>query len=221
MNKKTKKKIQIAEAACQRYIENPRFTIRSLAELLKMESKEIFEHFPNRRSILEFYYEAQFLKYKESLSDIDGYDTFTLSEKMSNLALTLLDSFEEQREFVLLTYRKKIVCSHQPSGFEKLMKDEIQQIVKDDKNICSSGKLVNGSISSKAVLLHFHGLVKFWMNDSSQGNQKTMELVDKWTALAESILYTKVADRATDLAKFFLYNSPLSTLFKKSGEKHV
>lgn len=221
MNKKTKKKIRIAEAACQRYIVNQRFTIRSLAELLGMESKEIFEHFPNRRSILEFYYEAQFLKYKDALSEIDSYDSFSLSEKIGNLALVLLDHFEEKREFVLLTYKKIIVCSPRGTEFENLMQDEIQTIVREDQKICRSGRLLNGSLSSKAVLLHFHGLVKFWMNDSSDGKQKTMELVDRWTALAESILYTKVADKATDLAKFFIYNSPLSAIFKDKEEKNV
>lgn len=221
MNKKTKKKIQIAEAACRRYTENSRFSFRSLAEQLKMESNEIFELFPNRRSILEFYYEAQFLKYQNSLADIEEYHTYTYSEKMSNLALTLLDSFEEQSEFVMLTYKKYISCSKRSTNFEKLIQNKFQQIVKDDDQICSSGKLLNGPVSSKAVLLHFHGLVSFWMNDNSAGKQKTMELVDKWTALAESVLYTKVADRAAGLAKFFFYNSPLSTYFKDAGEKHV
>lgn len=221
MNKKTKKKIQIAEAACKRYVENQRFTIRSLAEVLKMESKEIFEHFPNRRAILEYYYTAQFLKYKEGLKDIDGYDSFSVSEKLSNLALVLLDRFEEQREFVLMTYKNRVVCSGRSTEFESLIQEEIRHIIGSDEKICSSGQMLNGTLSSKAVLLHFHGLVKYWMNDSSAGNQKTMELVDKWTALAESILYTNVADKAADLAKFFFYNSPLSTLIRQTGGKDV
>ena len=208
MNKKTKKKIQIAEAAADRYVENERFSFESLAEKMGTDTKEILNHFPSRRSILEFYYEAQLIRYREISSKIDGYDQFTLAEKLSNLALTLLDLFNENREFVVKSYSRFIVCTRNKTAFEKQILSEFDEIISEDQNKSTITAFLNSTLLHRALLHHFHGLVKFWSTDRSENFQKSMELIDKWTALAEAIAYSGITDKAAGLAKFLIYNSP-------------
>ncbi len=219
MNKKTKKKIQISEAATERYLVNDRFTIKSLAEELKMDSAEIYDLFPNRRSILEFYYESVLIRYQALITQIDGYGTFTMAEKLSNLALTILDMFQERREFVTKTYNSMIACSGRSTNFEKSLKAQLTLIYEQDNKQSKAASMFNGELTNRFIVLHFHGLICFWIQDSSEGYQKTMELVDKWTALVQEVNYSSVIDRGLDLAKFAVYNSPLNSFLDFINKK--
>jgi len=219
MNKKTKKKIQISEVATDRYLVNDRFTIKSLADELNMDTAEIYDLFPNRRSILEFYYESVLIRYQALTTKIDGYNTFTMAEKLSNLALTILDMFQERREFVTKTYNSLIVCSSRSTNFEKSFKSQLSLIYEQDNKQSKTASVFNGELTNRFIVFHFHGLISFWTRDSSEGYQKTMELVDKWTALVQEINYSSVIDRGFDLAKFAFYNSPLNSLFDFTHNK--
>lgn len=212
MNKKTEKKIQIADAAAERYLENSKFSIKSLATKLEIPASEIYDLFPNRRSILEFYYEGALIKCYEITSAIDGYKSFSLSEKLSNLALTLIDIFQENREFVAKTYKPIIACSNRRTAFEVKLKDQIHQIFKNDTNQSKLSSFLHRDYANTLILYHFHGLIRFWMCDESEHYQKTMELVDKWTSFAEEIAYSSILDKGFELAKFAVYNSPIKDI---------
>jgi len=222
MNKKTKKKIRIAQEGAKLYLKNSRYTMSALAEASGTEKDEIYDYFPNRQSVIEFYYEALMLQYIDITKQIDGYADFTLAEKLNNLALTVLDQMEEDREFVRMTYKKTIFCSSRDTSFEHSFRTQLKTIYQNDTRQSSVSSAFNNRLLYKAGLFNFHLLVKYWLEDSSTGNQKTMELVDKWTAFVQEIHYSSVLDRGFDFAKFLFYNSPLSSPFKyqKSDKPH-
>jgi hypothetical protein len=217
MKKETKIKIRIAEAATERYIKNPRFTIQSLAEMLEMKPSEIFDLFPNRSSILLFYYESHMIKYEEEISKIDDYQSFSLHEKLSTLALSLLDQFMEHREFVDLTYGPMICRPATNTAFEQHFKRAVQSVNQNDNRVSSSAGMVTGNWFPSVVFLEFHGLIHFWLQDESNNYENSMALVDKWAALTEELFYTKIVDKGFDLAKFLLYNSPLRDLAERAS----
>lgn len=222
MDKQAKKKTKISETAAKRYIENPRFTIQSLAEELDMKSAEIFELFPNRKSILLFFYESRILAYREQKKSIDGSSDFSLSEKLSNLFLTLLDQFLEYREFVLISYNKFISGNPASTAFEREFKDELKAIFQSDQNISGSSAFFVNRLLYKTVYCHFHALIFFWSKDNSEKYEQSFALVDKWCSLIEELFYSKVVDKGFDLGKFLFYNSPLKHTisgFKSSGEQ--
>ena len=213
MNKQIKKRIKISETAARRYIENNRFTIQSLADDLDMESAEIFELFPNRKSILLYFYQSRILLYKEQVKSIDNYADFTLSEKLSNLFLTLLDHFLEYREYVLETYNKLISKNALSTDFEKEFKDELKTIFKGDDQISGAASFFVSQLLFKTIYCHFHALILFWSNDESEKYEQSYALVDKWCSLIEEIFYNKILDKGFDFGKFLLYNSPFKQAF--------
>lgn len=222
MDKQTKKKIKISETAARRYTENNRFTIQSLAKELDMKSSEIFELFPNRKSILLYYYESRLLIYKNQTKSIDGYSDFTLSEKLSNLFLSLLDEFLEFREFVLETYQKFVVQSTFDTVFKKEFKNELKMIFNSDKQISASASFLVNRLLYSAIYYHFHALILFWSKDDSEKYEQSFALVDKWCSLIEELFYSKIVDKGFDFGKFLLYNSPFKhaiSSFKSSGEQ--
>ena len=235
MDKETLLKIKISEAATGRYLSNPRFTIQSLAESLDMSAKDIFDLFPNRRSILDFFYESRIILYKDSVESLEDYSEFTLSERLNHLFLTLLDSFEEHREFVLNTYKEKVVWDNRRNAFRKLFKNELKVIFSNDPKITRSSYIFQNELLWKSILLQFHGLIAFWANDSSRMRENSMALADKWSSLIEEIFYTRIIDKGFDLGKYLWMNSSLNKCItdenfsfptlcgsdqKKEGKKH-
>ena len=222
MDKQTKRKSKIAEAAAKRYVENPRFSIQSLGKELDMETAEIFELFPNRKSILLYFYESRLLAYQEQKKSIDIYEEFTLSEKLSNLFLTILDQFLEYREFVLDTYGKFVARNPVCTPFEKEFKSELQNIFESDNHIAGSARFFTNSLLYATIFYHFHALILFWSRDESDRYEQSFALVDKWCSLIEEVFYSKIVDKGLDFGKFLFYNSPFKQAFSninRSGEK--
>lgn len=211
MNKEIDKKIKISEAATRRYIENNRFTIQSLADELSISSSEIFDLFPNRSSILRFYYESRLIIYNDQTKKIDGYKDFTLSEKLNNLFQTITDLFQENREFVLLTYRKMIVESCSSTAFKDEFIKALKSIFYSDSHIPSSSKPFINGLLFNTLFIQFHGLILFWKYDESHAHENTMALTDKWCSLIEELYYSKTIDKGLDFVKFLLTNSPLKS----------
>lgn len=209
MDEKMDLKIQIAEIAVSKYVTNPRFTIRSIADELKISSKEIFELFPNRSSILRYFYESRIILYRSQTQSIDNYSDFTLNEKLSNLFLNLLDQFSENREFILKTYPTGLCSNNFKGSFDNKLKEEIRDIFQSDSNISNTASILKQPLLYSALVKHFDGFVIFWKKDQSSMNQQTMALIDKWSSFVQELFYSKIGDQAFDLGKFLFYASPI------------
>jgi AcrR family transcriptional regulator len=215
MKKELKLKIKIAEAATSRYIENNRFTIQSLAKQLDMEPSVIFDLFPNRSAILDYFYESRLLVFEDDVHHIPGYVDFSLSEKLSNLFYHLLDQFHQHREFVLLTFRQRSFNSNCKGEFMEVFMNSVEQIFTEDQNISTSASFFKRQFFYRGIYFHFHALILFWMNDKSQNYETSMALVDKWCSFIEEIFYTKMVDKGFDLGKFLFYQSPFNHFISK------
>ena len=208
-------KIRISEAGAERYVENPRFTIQSLAKKLDVDSKKIFDLFPNRSEILNFFYESRILLYRDQTQQIKNYSDYSLDEKLSLLYLTLLDLFQDHREYVLLTYKEKVICSMSPHPFEKHFKNELKQIFHSDKNLCSGSSLLLNSAFYYTLFQTFNGFLYFWSRDASSNSENSIALIDKWASFVQEVFYTKIADKGLDLGKFLFYHSPFSQFINR------
>lgn len=215
MNEKIHLKRKISEAATARFVKNRYFTINSLAKQLKLSEADIYEHFQSRSSMLYYYYESRVHIYAEQTKAIDGYKSFTLSEKLGNFFLTLLDLFDEHREFVLNTYPEFIINKRRNSLFKELFLAELESIFSTDEKISATTKTLLKKYSFDAVYLQFHCLIKFWSRDKSRNREDSMALVDKWCTLAEEICYSKTAEKGFDLLKFLVYHSPFKKIINK------
>lgn len=215
MDKETILKTEIAGAGAKRYVDNPRFSIRSLAGEMDLSKKEIYQQFSSRRSILNYYYESRFILYQESTQEIEGYSDFTLSEKLNHLLLTLLDLFDEQREFVQMTYREFIVLNRPGNRFKELFEEELKTLFTNDPGISTAASIFQNRLLYTSLLLQFHGLIAFWSRDSSRNRENSMALADKWSSLVEELFYSKIIDRSADLGKFLWIHSPLYTTLNK------
>jgi len=215
MDKKTENKIKIANAAAALYHKDSRFTYEDLAGEAGLTAKTIRSHFPNRKEIFEFYYEGAFLTYRDLTEKMEDMESYSLAERLSHLLLTLLDLFHEQQGFVEKTYVRVIERQGSSTPFAKHLVREVNQILMDDVEMLHIPSFAYNKATDTAILYHVHGLMRFWVRDHSDANQKTMELIDKWTALAEAVAYSKVGEKSFDFAKFMATNSPFTEVVRK------
>lgn len=196
-------KIEISEAAIDLYIED-NFSIPNLTKKTGKSASEIYTLFPNKKSILEFNYPALVIRYQAMISEIGDFDSYSISEKLSNFAFTLFDMMDERREFVEDTFVKFEWSCTSKSDFQTEIKALFKDFFTSDGNIATSAGFFIGDWFYASLKTQYLFLIKFWLEDDSDGYERTFALTDKITGFIEELVYSKIADKGFDLAKYSL-----------------
>jgi len=210
-------KFAIADTATDLYVQGDgQFYIKDIAKEVDLTPAEVFNYFPNKKSILEFYYASLVIRYEIMIAEIDSFESYTLSEKFSNFAFTSFDMLQEKEAFVEATLSEYILNSFTKTDFEKELERIIKQFLQNDDHLSIASTLVLNSYSYAFLRRQFLELLRFWINDTSEDKELSMELTDKSTAVLEELMYNPVLDKSFDLAKFvnanrkaFIKNIPI------------
>ncbi len=224
-------KIELTEAAIDLYIED-KFTIPNLASKTGKTASEIYSLFPNKNAILKFYYPSLIVRYQAMISEIDDFDSYSISEKLSNFAFTLFDMMDERREFVEDTFEKYVWTCSSKSEFQKLIKSLFKDFFTSDGKIATSAGFFMGDLFYSSLKTQFLFLIKFWLDDNSEGRERTFALTDKITGFIEELVYSKIVDKGFDLAKYSMsafgfnkqvedFNDWISCWFKEEPDEEV
>jgi hypothetical protein len=196
-------KIELTEAAIDLYIED-KFTIPNLTKETGKTASEIYTLFPNKNSILKFYYPSLVIRYRAMISEIDDFDSYSISEKLSNFMFTLFDMMDERREFVENTFEKYEWKCISKSEFQKEIKSLFKDFFTSDGNIATSAGFFIGDWFYASLKTQFLFLIKFWLEDESDGRERTFALTDKITGFIEELVYSRIVDKGFDLTKYSL-----------------
>jgi hypothetical protein len=196
-------KIELSQAATDLYIED-KFSIPNLTGQTGYSASQIYALFANKNAILKFYYPALIFQYRAMIAEIEDFETYSISEKLSNFAFTLFDMMEERRAFVDNTFEKWEGNYASKSEFQQEIKKLFKEFFTTDGNIATSAGFFMGDLFYGALKAHYIYLIKFWLQDDRQDQERTFALVDKITAFIEELVYSKIADKGFDLMKYSL-----------------
>lgn len=200
-------KYQIADIATDLYVAgNGTFTLKAVAREVGLTVGEIFNYFPNKQAILEFYYASFIIRYELMTDEIEGFENYTVSEKLSNLFFASFDMLQEKRAFVDDTFGNLIIKSYRTTDFEKEVKRLMRKLLQDDPRLSESSLLFLNRYFYGCLQQMYLRLIQFWMKDESPDQELTMELVDKTTTFIEELLYNRIADKGFELGKFIYAN---------------
>lgn len=200
-------KFAIADAATDLYIEGDgQFFIKDIAREVDIDPAEVFNYFPNKQSILQFYYASLVIRYEMMVDEIDDFASYTLSEKFSNFAFATFDMLQEKETFVEDTFEDLILCRFAKTDFDKEIERLIGQFLEDDQRLSIGSAVVLNKYFYTFLRRQYLELVRFWLNDTSQDKELTMELTDKLTNFLQELMYNALLDRGFDLAKFLASN---------------
>lgn len=207
-------KLEISAVGADLYVEQDgKFAINEIAEVLKMNVADIFDYFPNKSAILEFYYTSLVIRYQLMVAEIEDFETYTLSEKLSNFMYASLDLLNEKPEFVEMTFSSMIRRSYIKTPFEKETESVITAFFERDANISTSSSLFLNRLFYQLILQKYLYIISYWIKDESDNKEQTMEFIDKLTALIQEVMYNRVADRTFELVKFLFTNTTCSIPF--------
>lgn len=196
-------KIELTETAIDLYLSD-NYTLQNLAKETGMSASEIYALFPNKQAILSFYYPLLVIRYKAMIKEIDEFDSYTVSEKLSSFAFSLFDMMEERRAFVERTFDKYVWQSIGKNEFQDELSPLLKELIEQDPRISNSAGFFIGTLFYTAIRKQFLLLIRFWLNDDSTDQERTMALTDKITGLIEELLYSKVVDKGFDLLKYLI-----------------
>ena len=202
------KKIELAITAAGLYEKNAgSFTVAELSAATGIEQNTIYELFPGKKSILKYYYNTVILRYHFMIQEIGEFNTFSISEKLSNFMYTSFDLLNEHNEFVKKTFRDLECTPLQRSSFGKEVDRLFQSFFEEDPNISVSAAIFTGPTFYALLRQKYLGIVLFWLFDESEHKDKTFALVDKVNSFVEEVMYNKVIDKGFDLFKYTLTSS--------------
>lgn len=201
-------KLAITEVAVELYIkQGGSFSLKAIAEELDLTVAEIFNYFPNKREILKFYYASLVFRYQMMVDEIEDFDTYMLSEKLSNFAYASFDMLKERKTFVEATFEKLIIYSYEKTQYEKEVEKLLKKFIENDALVSSSSAVFLNQCTFSFLRRQYLSLVRFWLNDDSEDYELSMELTDKLTNFMQEIMYSAVLDKGFDLVKFLASNS--------------
>lgn len=200
-------KFAIADAATDLYIEGDgHFLIKDAAQAAGIAPAEVFNYFPNKQTILQFYYTAIIYRYRLMIGEIDGFSSYSLNEKFSNFAYASFDMLDEKKAFVEKTFHKLILQSYSKSDFEKEIEILLREFLEDDVRLSASSSVMLNSCFYSLLRSKYLELIRFRLSDSSDGHELTMELTDKLTNFLQELMYNSVIDQGLELGKFLYSN---------------
>lgn len=200
-------KFAIAEAAADLYVEGDNhFNIKDAAQKIGITPAEVFNYFPNKQAILQFYYTAIVFRYRLMIDEIENFDSYTFGEKLSNFAYTTFDILDEKEAFVERTFKSLILCSYSKTDFEKEVEALMSDFLEDDNNLSVSSTTIINHYFYAFLRRQYLELIRFRLSDASEGHELTMQLTDKLTNFLQELLYNRVLDQGFELGKFIYAN---------------
>jgi AcrR family transcriptional regulator len=193
----------IAQAAVDLYEQEPdQFTLKNVGEIVGLSTSEIYGHFNNKEEILRFWYESVVHRYRFMAAELDEFETLTLAEKISNFIYASLEMMGEHQHFVVETFDELMYNHGETTGMITEIDKMITSFIEEDDRVPGFNRLFTGSLLYQFLADEYLQIVRFWIRDESENNEKTLELVDKLTTFLEEMLYNAVVTKGFDLARF-------------------
>ena len=101
-------KIEFCESAIDLMLTKSSFTIAQLSEATGKTASQIYSLFPNKKTILKYYYPSIVIRYSSMIEEIEDFDSYSISEKLSNFIFTSFDMLDDRKEFVEDTFEKMV-----------------------------------------------------------------------------------------------------------------
>ncbi len=211
-------KIELTGAAVALYSERGSFTISQLIDATGYTASQIYALFPNKRSILEYYYPSLVIRYEAMIGEIEGFEHYTISEKLSSIIFTSFDMMSEKRSFVENTFHSMVFSKGKNSEFHEEVTTLFKHFFTSDAEVAVSAAFLMKDYFYEFIAKEYLHIVKFWLKDDSEGKDRSIALVDKLTGFLQELIYNKTIDKGFDLAKYLITYAGLAKNIPIVGE---
>lgn len=196
-------KKRLIEAAIDLSINQPeRFTVKYIAEAAEVDEAMFYEVFNSKHQVLPAFYDLCIEQYERLVQEIEGYEAFTLEERLGTFIYVLFDSLEEQKEFVDATFERYIVWEEQTTGFRQQVTRIFASLLENDDVPVTNRVFTDWSWMHDFLTARYVALVQFWITDDSPDREKTTAFVDKLVGFFAECVTFKGVERGVDLLRY-------------------
>lgn len=143
---------------------------------------------------------------KATIEKEPTFETYSDKNKLLTLYFTLFEILTLNRSYILFSLKENkedLKNLKSLTIFRKYFKDYIVTKIKSkDSELSGNISKVKEPVYSEGAWIQFLFLLKFWMDDTSKGFEKTDVLIEKSVNTIVDLLETKPLESLFDLGKF-------------------
>jgi hypothetical protein len=158
-------------------------------------------HFDAPEEALTAFYDLLVPQYRLITAGTEGFDTFSLEERLAAFHFILLDGLGEQRAFVQATFDTAV---RRQSSLRANVRDVHRELL-TGTDVPNTNQLVTGLWPVHEVMTEItFSLLRHWIRDDSPDQQTTTALVDKLVAFIAELVTFGGVQRGVDLAWYVM-----------------
>ncbi|MGV9003660.1 TetR family transcriptional regulator C-terminal domain-containing protein [Flavobacterium sp.] len=171
-----------------------------------IEESDFYSFFGSFESLKENVWEKFFENALATINNDPNFSSFSDKDKLLTLYFTLFEILTLNRSYILV-YLKDTKHSLKNlkdlKRFRKHFKEFVVSIISSsDSPVYSRLNKIKEPTYSEGAWLQFLLLLKFWIDDSSKGFEKTDVLIEKSVTTVVGLFDTKQLENLFDLGKF-------------------
>ncbi|WP_298394940.1 TetR family transcriptional regulator C-terminal domain-containing protein [Flavobacterium sp.] len=172
----------------------------------KIEESDFYKFFGSIDSLKQEIWVKFFENAQNSITNDEAFDSYSEKNKLLTLYFTLFEILTLNRSYVLFSLKENkegLKNLKTLKHFRNQFKDFIVNIIDNNENMVSDKiSKITKPVFSEGAWIQFLFLLKFWMDDTSAGFEKTDVLIEKSVNTVVDLLDTKPLESLFDLGKF-------------------
>ncbi|WP_298306442.1 TetR family transcriptional regulator C-terminal domain-containing protein [Flavobacterium sp.] len=172
----------------------------------KMEETEFYKFFGSLDGLRQEIWIKFFENAEASIKKDEAFETYSDKNKLLTLYFTLFEILTLNRSYVLFSLKENkegLKNLKSLKQFRNHFKDFIVSIIDENENMVSDKiSKTTKPVFAEGAWIQFLFLLKFWMDDTSVGFEKTDVLIEKSVNTVVDLLDTKPLESLFDLGKF-------------------
>ena len=171
-----------------------------------IEESDFYIHFGSIEAIKNEIWTKFFINAKSTLEKDENFITYTNRNKLLSLYFTLFEIFTLNRSYILFALKKQEMPMKNMKQFKEF-RNHFKDFINDNLESSSSEQdakiqKFTRPIFSEGSWLQFLFILKFWMDDTSKGFEKTDIIIEKSVKAAFDLVDTTPLESLFDLGKF-------------------
>jgi hypothetical protein len=180
--------------------------VYSFCKLNKIEETEFYTFFGSLDALKQEIWVKFFENALVTIEKEEAFENYSDKNKLLTLYFTLFELLTLNRSFVLFTLKENkegLKNLKSLKLFRNHFKDFIVTIIDTNTSMVSDKvSKVTKPVFAEGAWIQFLFLLKFWMDDTSKGFEKTDVLIEKSVNTVVDLLDTKPLESLFDLGKF-------------------
>ena len=216
-------KRRIVKTAVELFSESSyqKVSMRTIARTAKIGDATIYKYFPSKEKILISYYELCAEDAVLALKKVEGFENFTLQEKLQVLIDNYLESMLSDREFVtesfVLIFQSPMFLFSDVNPIRKELQSAIVDFLETAFKNEEIAEFPFQSVLPDVICEYIIGVLYFWINDESEEFHETGQFIDMTLSLGMSLLNSGIINRTTDFVGFMLKSQMYRVMNPQNG----